>query len=146
MERQFHELTTMEGTWWWLREHLEYKRLDRVEDLPPFDKNGLDLAGRVFSSSVEWRYEKEGSVYRCLLASLQPTTTLSTPSRGEVETMNVSSLYEEPKEIFVRSLTALMGNREEDVADGKVRVLVREYAFTDGIGGTGYMLCGVTGR
>jgi hypothetical protein len=133
------KVINIEPDCYWLREHLQYKRLGRIAAFSPFTK--YDLSGRVFSPSFEWRYQQAGNRYRCLLAT-ESAELASLLDGMEVETCQVALVYDKPKEIFVRGLEHLVQPPSVFMSE-TARLLVKEYEFQDEIGGKGYILCGV---
>lgn len=123
---------------YWLRDELNQKTISKLEGSSPL--NEYDWEGRIFSDSYEFRYQRRNEDFKCLYTSLGdedwPEQQISCKKQ------NIAFASEEPRAYYVESLKAIV--RGESVFKNKhAQILMKEYVFTDNVGGVGYFLCGV---
>lgn len=123
----------------WLREHLLGKQIDKFNNLTPFEDK--DLKGRIFSESLELRYQKKDDTYKCLLIGIDLELLLS-ELNFKFNSIDIKICHSTPKSYFVASLKSIVkGN--SIFKDKDAQVLIKEFEFKDEIGGKGFYLCGV---
>ena len=121
-----------------LRESLQEKEIGIFEDM---NFSELESSGRIFTDTWELRYRKIENQFNCLLVSDE--TLHDGFENISFQSQEVKALYDIPKAYFVESLKAIVKGESIFKEDKFAQVLMKEYQFTDAVGGSCYRLCGV---
>lgn len=126
-------------TIYWLREELDKKTIGYLYNSRELSEN--DISGRIFNDSFEFRYRKKSNGYTCLFTT---TGNESWPEQFTAcKKQSVEPLSNDSRAYYVKDLKAIV--KGESVFKNKDinKILIKEFAFTDDIGGSGYVLYGV---
>lgn len=122
----------------WLREELDQKTISKCDESRAISYK--DWEGRIFSEDYEFRYKHHGNDYKCLF-----TTKVDEEwphQQVACKQQEIAFVSKEPRAYYVENLKAIV--KGESVFRSKeAQLLMKEFVFTDEVGGKGYFLCGV---
>lgn len=124
---------------YWLREELDKKTVGYLRDSRELNEN--DFSGRIFTESYEFRYRKIGNKFTCLFTTVGNETWPEQYSHCKKQ--RVKPLSNKPRAYYVKDLKAIVKGESIFKGQDVNKILIKEFSFTDQVGSTGYVLCGV---